>query len=229
MKRYNNNRILVFGDLHAPYEDENALKLLRETKKEFKPDRIVCVGDIVDYYAASRYPKDPDHPDSFMNELVKTRKLVGKLGRLFPELVLTLGNHDDRLAMKISSAGIPSVAMRSFGELLGAPEGWKIVKSNVNFTLTVSSTREQVTFAHHRGINTGLIAQRLGMTYVGGHSHTKGQVVAFNNGLKTYYGVNNPCLISNEGSPFSYNKMSDVNPIRGCTLIENGVPRLVKL
>jgi predicted phosphodiesterase len=228
MKRYSNNKILVYGDLHAPYQDERALDFLADQKRRFKPDRVICVGDICDFYSGSRYPKDPDHPDSFVNELKKLQKVVTRLGKIFPEQVLTLGNHDDRLALRVSSAGVPSSMMLDFGNIVGAPKGWNIIKSSKNFTLTVDSTREHITFAHHRGINTALISQRLGMTYVAGHSHTKGQVVACNNGLKVIYGVNNPCLISNTGSPFSYNKLSDINPVRGCTLIENGVPRLVE-
>ena len=228
-RRYYNDRILVFGDVHCPYQAEEAFDFLAQQVREFKPDRVVCVGDLVDFYAASRYPQDPNHPDSFVSEVKKIHKDVKKLAKIFPKLELTLGNHDDRFAIRVASAGLPSEMMKSFGQFVNAPVGWKIHKSSEDFTLTVDSTREQITFAHNRGINTFLIAQRRGRTFVAGHSHTKGQVVAYNNGIRTFFGVNNPCLISNEGSPFSYAKISNINPVRGCTLIEEGIPRLVLL
>lgn len=223
------NRILVFGDTHFPYQVEGMFDFLADVKREYKPDCVICVGDGTDMYNASRYPKDPNHPDSFINEVKKVHKCVKKLAKLFPKLTWTMGNHDDRLARAIQSAGLPSELMKTFGEFIKAPKGWEFVDSKLDVTLTVQATKEQITFAHHRGVNTFLIAQRLGRSFVAGHSHSKGNVVAYNNGLKTFFGVNNPCLISNTGSPFSYAKISNINPVRGCTLIENGIPRLVLL
>jgi len=229
MKMQYNNRILVWGDLHAPYQDENALTFLKRVKVKFKPDRIVCVGDLVDFYASSRFPKDPSHADSLINEIKKINKTVRRLSKIFPKMDITMGNHDDRMAIRANGAGIPRELMDSFGEIIGAPEGWIFHNSSDDLTLHIQATKENITFAHNRGINTLLIAQRLGRSYVAGHSHTKCQCVAYNNGESTIFGVNNPCLISNEGSPFAYAKISNINPVRGCTLIENGIPRSVLL
>jgi len=229
MKMIYNNRIMVFGDLHAPYHDDNALSFLKSVKKQFKPDRVVCVGDLVDFYSASRFPKDPSHPDSLVNEIKKISSVVQKLAKIFPAMDITMGNHDDRLSIRANGAGIPRELMSTFGTIIDAPEGWVFHNSSEDLTLNIQATKENITFAHHRGVNTLLLAQRLGRSYVAGHSHTKGQVVGFNNGERTIFGVNNPCLISNTGSPFAYAKISNINPIKGCTLIEAGVPRLVLL
>lgn len=229
MKQHYNNRILVFGDLHSPYHHKDSLTFLKEQRDEFKPDRVVCIGDVVDFYAASRYPKDPDHPDSMVNEIRKTRKMMKKLGKIFPKAELCMGNHDDRLSLRAKIAGIPSEAMMTFGDIIGAPAGWRLHRSYDNLTLNVRETKENITFAHHRGANTLLIAQRLGRTFVAGHQHTKGQIVGYNNGEKTLFGVNVPCLISDEGSPFSYTQVSHINPVQGCILIEDGVPQVKML
>ena len=227
MKKHYNSRILVFGDLHMPYHDKQTLEFLAEIKKDFRPDHVVCTGDIVDFYASSRFPKDPDHPDSLVNEIKKIRKSIRKLGRVFPKLDLCMGNHDDRMAIRATGAGIPSSLMMSFGDIIGAPEGWNIIKSTDDFNLVVNSTKETITFAHNRGVNTYLIAQRLGRTFVAGHQHTKCQNVGYNNGIRTFFGCNTPCLISDKGSPFAYGKISNINPIKGCLLIEEGVPRSI--
>lgn len=224
MKRYYNTRVLVISDTHFPYESEHTWSFLKQVKQEFKPDRIVHCGDIVDFYNASRFPKDVDHPDSFPNELLKIRKCINKLAKIFPEMEVVIGNHDMRLNSKVSSVNLPESVIRSFPEIIGAPKGWKFHEDD--YTLTVDSTREQITFCHHRGANVFLAAQRLGRTLVAGHQHSKGKVEGFNNGIRTYYGCNTPNLISNEGAPFSYTKLSNINPVRGCLLITDGVPAM---
>ena len=226
MKRYKNNKVMVVNDLHLPYMDSKAWSFIKKIKDNFKPDRVIIAGDLVDFYTMSRYAKDPNHPDSLASELQRVKKDVKKLSKILPEVVLTMGNHDDRYAAAYSSAGLLHDMMLDFGSIIGAPSGWVILKSSVDFTFTVDSTREQITVAHHRGVNTSLVSQRLGRTFIAGHSHTKGQVVAYNNGLRTTFGVNSPCLISNEGSPFAYAKISNINPVRGCCLLEKGIPRL---
>jgi predicted phosphodiesterase len=40
-----NKRILVISDMHIPYHHKDSIKFLKEIKKEFKPDRIVNIGD----------------------------------------------------------------------------------------------------------------------------------------------------------------------------------------
>lgn len=229
MKKRYNGRILVFGDMHMPYQDKRMTSFLLELKKDFRPDRVICVGDIVDFYASSRYPKDPDHPDSLIKEINKVRKAVGRLGRMFKSMDLLMGNHDDRMALRCGGAGIPSALMMNFGEIIGAPASWNILQSDTNLDVKVNSTKETITFAHNRGINTHLIAQRLGRTFVAGHQHTKAQVIGYNNGERTIFGCNSPCLISNTGSPFSYGARLNINPIKGALLIEEGVPRLEML
>lgn len=225
-KRYLNERVLIFNDVHLLYADEKAFRFLSRMKVKYNPDRVICAGDLCDFYAISRYPKDPNHPDSMAQELKKVRSGVRRLAKIFPDLILTMGNHDDRYAIAYSSAGLIHDMMLDFGSIIGAPSGWKILKSTEDFTFTVNSTREQVSVAHHRGINTSLVSQRLGRTFIAGHTHTKAQIVGHNNGIRTTYGVNSPCLISYHGSPFSYAKQSNINPIKGCTILLDGIPRL---
>jgi len=224
MKRYPNENILVFSDPHLPYEDERMWDFLSDTQRIYKPDRIVCCGDLVDNYHASRYPKDPNHPDSWVNEQELVRKKVQKLRKIFPKMDITLGNHDDRYFSKAVSAGIPKEIIKGFAEVVGAPKGWKMHRTLI---LTVDSTREHITFTHHRGANVFLAAQRLGQTLVVGHQHARAKIEAHNNGVRIFFGVQCPSLVSGDGAPFAYTKLHNVNSMKGCTLIEEGVPRLL--
>ena len=48
-----NKRILVISDMHIPYHHKDSIKFLKEIKKEFKPDKIINIGDSVDFHAIS--------------------------------------------------------------------------------------------------------------------------------------------------------------------------------
>lgn len=223
-EKVRNERILVISDTHYPYEDKRSWDFLELMKYKHNPDRVVHTGDVVDFYNASRFPKDPDHPESFVNEMKKMRKRVRRLGKLFPVMDVTIGNHDQRLMLKCRGSGLPLSMMKPLEELLAAPEGWKFHEEEMK--LIVESTGERIIFAHNLGVNPFLVAQRRGCSVLTGHQHSKGGVNAYNNGEAIYFGCNVPNLISNTGAPFSYTKISQIMPVRGCIIIKSGVPNL---
>jgi len=53
-------RILVISDMHIPYHHKDAIKFLKEIKKEFKPDTVVNIGDSLDFHAISMHDSNPD-------------------------------------------------------------------------------------------------------------------------------------------------------------------------
>ena len=222
--KFKNNRILVFTDPHFPYQHEKTFEFLEEQRDRFQPDRIVCVGDLVDFYGLSNYAKDPDHPDSFVSELVKIKANVKRLSNIFPKMRIVMGNHDMRFRRAASGAGIATSMLRPFSEILGAPKGWRFYDDSCQ--IRVDATGRKILFAHHRGANVKLVAQRLGQSIITGHQHSKGYIDYFKSGKKSLYGAVCPNLISDEGCPFSYAKLMDINPIQGLMLIENGQPRI---
>ena len=80
-------------------------------------------------------------------------------------------------------------------------------------------------------IDSGALAaaKQLGTSVVIGHHHTRFGINAFNNGENILYGVDAGCLISDEGSPFKYNKTQIGRPIRGLVMIIDGKPELVRM
>jgi len=224
MKKFKNEVVLVISDTHFPYHHPDTFDFLRDMQYDYCPDRIVHCGDLVDFYNASRYPKDPDHPDSFNNELKAIRQSVKELASIFPKMSIVMGNHDARLRARTMAAGMPEATVKNFSSVIRSPKGWRFYDDEM--TLIVDSNGEKLVFAHHLGANSLLVAQQRGMTVVTGHQHSKGNVVAFNNGQKIYFGCNCPNLISNTGCPFRYTKLSNINPVRGCLVIEAGVPNM---
>lgn len=223
-RRYLNNTIMVFGDTHFPYERKGSLEFLRDVRDTYNPDRVVCTGDILDQYHISIYPKDLKHPDSWPEELKKSRKKIKLLSNIFPELQVLESNHDDRAYKKSRIAGVPREFLVPYRDVIGAPDSWKWHR---DLTLTVDSTREQIFFAHTVAGGCLTCAKDLNMTVVLGHQHTKFAATGFRPRKKTIWGIDAGSLVSDKGSPYSYNKAFRGRPINGCVILRGGEPLLV--
>lgn len=52
--------VLAIPDIHAPFQHPKTIEFLQYVYNHFKCDRVVCLGDEMDFHAISRWPKDPD-------------------------------------------------------------------------------------------------------------------------------------------------------------------------
>jgi predicted phosphodiesterase len=91
-------RILFLGDLHVPYEDKRAVELVLKAARSFKPDRIVIMGDFVDFFSVSSHSKDPNRAMKLDVELAAAKKELQKIKELGATSVTYIGgNHCERL------------------------------------------------------------------------------------------------------------------------------------
>ena len=56
--------ILIISDTHIPYHHPDLIPFLKAVKKEYKPDKIVHIGDEIDKHAMSFHDSDPDLPSA---------------------------------------------------------------------------------------------------------------------------------------------------------------------
>jgi len=90
-------RIGILSDVHVPYHSEVATRAAVEHLAGIQIDALVLNGDIADFYAISRYMKDPTQRD-FSGELEAVRDFVGWIRVTFPgiPIVYKAGNHEER-------------------------------------------------------------------------------------------------------------------------------------
>ena len=96
--------MLVISDLHIPYQHKDAFAFLAEIKKEFKPDFVVNIGDLLDFHSMSMHDHDPDLA-SPGDEMTIAREYVKELEWMFPKVVEVESNHSSmvfRRALKSS-------------------------------------------------------------------------------------------------------------------------------
>lgn len=212
--------------MHFPYHHKDSIEFLSKIKEYFKPDRVVNMGDLMDMYSVSSYPKDMNHPDSWSDELKKARKNIKDLAEIFPEQVVLDSNHDSRAYRKSRAAGVPREFLVPYLEVIGAPEGWKIQRE---LRITIDDSRAKWLMAHTLAGGSLRAAQAAGCSVALGHSHTMFGAQAAKVGKKTLWAVDTGCMISDKGSPYKYNKTNVAKPIQGCIMLIEGTPMLLPL
>lgn len=87
----------VMSDIHVPYHDEVAVRAAVGHFLEAGIDGLVINGDLCDFYAISKFTKDPRRRD-FSGELDACRQFIGWIRELFPKIPIALaaGNHEER-------------------------------------------------------------------------------------------------------------------------------------
>jgi predicted phosphodiesterase len=93
------SRTLVLSDIHLPYHDKEALTLALEDGRKAKPDGVLLNGDICDFFAVSRWDRDP-RKVNLKREIDRTKEFLAYIRSLFPKatIVWKEGNHEERWA-----------------------------------------------------------------------------------------------------------------------------------
>lgn len=90
--------ILIVPDVHAPYHNKRAVRLMLRVAKDLKPHTIVILGDLADCYSISDYDKDPARANQFEWEIDECNALLDDIDSLgASRKVFIEGNHEDRL------------------------------------------------------------------------------------------------------------------------------------
>lgn len=90
-------RVGILSDVHVPYHSDVAVAAALGYLQDAKIDALLLNGDICDFYAISRWQKDPAARD-FKAELEAVRDFLAAVRRRFPgiPIVLKAGNHEER-------------------------------------------------------------------------------------------------------------------------------------
>lgn len=226
MKRYQNNSVLIFGDVHSPVTNKDTLAFLKELKDKYEPDRIICNGDLTDSYNFSSYTRDLSAA-KVSDELKSLRQFTKKLGALFPDMIITDSNHDSRLWRKSTIAGIPREVIIPYKTLIGADNfNWKLVP---DITLTIDKTREQVYVAHTRSGTTFNTSKHMGRSVVLSHHHTKQGIQYWASDYKVHFAVDTGCLIDAASYAFAYDKLNPHRPLLGACILLDGEPLIERM
>ncbi len=222
-KKY--KKILVISDLQMPCEHEDSIRFLKKLKNEVKPDLVINIGDLVDLGAVSNYDSNPNYM-SPSDEIKLAKKKLKKLAAVFPEMYVTLGNHDIRAYRKAAKHGIPDEVLKTFETVYDTPKGWTYCR-DLKVHWNNPSTR--ILFTHQGSTARCRDIAMRGCSFVRGHNHTRFSIDYLSTPDSLRFDMIVGCLIDDSKMVFDYNKLQLDRPVLGCGVIINNFPKLVPM
>lgn len=214
-------RVLIIADTQNPFNHSDYLEFLIETKRKYRTDIVVHVGDEIDHHALGDYDTDPDGY-SAGHELQKAIDSLKPYYKAFPEVYLCESNHRARILKKAFKSGIPVRYMKEFKEVIEAPSAW-----HWKYEWEI----DHVKYIHGMGYSgsQGAInaAKDFHKNCVIGHLHSDAGILFFNNGFKTIWGMNVGSGINQDAYAFNYAKDSRKKAIVSCGVVIDQQPHVI--
>lgn len=205
--------VLAIPDLHCPFNHPDALDFLLAVRDRIKPDKIICLGDEVDFHAYSKWPKDPDGMGPGQELKAAIESLI-PFYVAFPEVQVCVSNHTVRPVKQMKMMGLPQAFFPQYSMMLNAPDGWSwhehIIIDNVRYMHGDQGKGGMNGWTK----NSEVYHQ----STVVGHWHSKAGVYYDS----SMFNVNAGCLIDEKAYAFEYAKNSHKRPNLGCAVITHG-------
>jgi predicted phosphodiesterase len=212
-------RVLVIGDTHAPCMLDGYVEFLQEMADVWNIDRVVHIGDLVDWASISYHPKAPSLKNS-EEEFSEALAQVQRLSSAFPVADWLIGNHDSLTERQATDLGLPLQVLRSYTDLWQLPD-W-VVTPRFG-TLEIDGVR----YSHGetgRGGQAPAIAQAADtfQSTVIGHFHAAAGVTYRANENARYFGMNVGCGVDYHRAAMQYGVKYPKKPVLGCGVVIDG-------
>ena len=208
-------RILVVGDLHAPFTKQGYLDHCVEVKEKYRTNHTIFIGDIIDNHYSSFHGTDPDGYGAG-EELDRAVDQIQMWYDEFPDADVLLGNHDRIIMRKAFASGISKRWIKEFGEVLETP-GW-------NFGLEFEY--DNVIYIHGEGGGgeKGAIMKALNKrkSVVQGHWHTSNHINWNVSDYDRIFGMQVGCGIDDKAYALAYAKYNIKKSILSCGVVLDG-------
>lgn len=91
--------VVVFPDIHFGHADKGAISAILRMCKDYQPDEVIQLGDLIDAKALGRWPKSPEDLNGLQEEFDEARTFWANVKTICPKakLVQLEGNHEHRL------------------------------------------------------------------------------------------------------------------------------------
>lgn len=202
-------RILVIGDIHAPFTLDGYLEFCEEMYARYNCNQVIFIGDIIDNHYASFHATDPDGMGGG-DELDVAIEHVKMWSNAFPVADVCIGNHDRIIMRKAFDSQIPSRWIKSYNEVLGT--NWNWVEHVVY---------DDVQYIHGEGGTARTKSKNDMMSTVQGHIHTQAYVEWSVGKMFKIFGMQVGCGIDSKSYAAAYAKNFKKQAI-GCGVVIGG-------
>lgn len=208
------SKVLVIGDIHEPFCLDGYLQHCKNQYKEFKCNKVVFIGDIIDSHYSSFHSTDPDGM-SAKDELNLSIKKLRKWHKAFPKATVIIGNHDRIVARKALANGISAKWIKEYKDVLEVP----------SWNFKTDETIDNVLYVHGEGATAFTKAKTLFQSVVAGHTHTKCYIEYMNN----IFGMQVGCGVDKDSYAMAYAKNYAPPQIACGVVIDGKLPILIKM
>jgi len=204
------SRVLVVGDLHAPFDLEEYLDHCKKVYDEFSCDTVVFIGDLLDSHFASFHETDPDGLGGG-DELDIAIEHIQRYYEAFPEATILIGNHDRMAYRKAFSGGVPKQWVRDYKEVLNTPN-WNYVNEYII---------DNCLYMHGEGGTARTRYKSEGQSVIQGHLHTQAYIEWLFSREERKFSMQVGTGIDFDAYAFGYAKRGK-KPALSCGVIING-------
>lgn len=171
MARTPRHRVLVLGDIHAPFHSKEAITKVYDMVMELRPTVIIQVGDALDLFSFSNFPKKPLARMSARDELSEGLAVMNEIWEVMrkkaprAKCIQILGNHCVRLNKRIIEKAPELHGLVDIGKLMDF-KGVETIKDYSDFVVIDD-------VAYHHGFKTKPLdhARHFERSAVVGHTH----------------------------------------------------------
>ena len=211
------SRVLVIGDSHEPACHPMYLRFCQDLYESWDCNRVVHIGDLVDWHSISFHSKHPELPgpkDEF--ELAFSR--IEKWKKIFPKLDLCIGNHDRRPSRLAEAAAVPEFLIRDYKTIWETPT-WNWVYET--FIDGVYYYHGEGCGGIHPAYNRAKVSAG---SVVIGHIHSAAGVKWVADPHTRRFGMDVGTGIDIDMLQFAYGKHFAARPILSAGIVIDGVP-----
>lgn len=185
-------------------------------RDQYKPDRIISVGDFFDLHSFSRWPLNPElHSPN--DELDMAIESAQDWYSEFDQIDIVESNHDSRIIKKILGAGLPSRVMREFSEIMHMPPGWQMKELQIEV--------DGFLILHGDGLNSSSSRNcynKLKASVAHGHIHSSAHASYSQSRQGRFFSLNTGCLIDVRQKAFDYARFSHERASIGMGFVIDG-------
>ncbi len=204
------NRILVIGDLHAPFDLDGYFDHCKEVYAKYNCNKVVFIGDVIDNHYSSYHETDANGMGGGQ-ELELAIERLARWYKEFPEADVTIGNHDRIIMRKAQSSQVPRQWVKDYKDVLNTPK-W-------NFTERV--VYDDVQYIHGEAGTARTKSKADMMSTVQGHLHTQCYTEWSVGRNFKVFGMQVGCGINFDTYAMAYAKAGK-KPAIGCGVVING-------
>jgi len=214
------NRVLVIGDVHAPFERKDYLQFCIDTYHKYRCNQVVFIGDICDNHFSSYHETDANGKGGG-DELDLCIERVADWYKAFPDAYVTIGNHDAIIMRKAQSSAIPSRWIKQYNEVLGTPKCKWVTDVVI----------DDVRYVHgHKSSKARTAARRDMQSTVTGHFHTDMYVDWMFGAHKAVFAMGVGCGIDSKSYAMAYMQGGKKEALGCGVVLDNGkTPITVKM